>query len=103
MGATSLLPEVDTGSDLLVQARYGGSYEGAPWLCFPVHVQRFAEREWRNWDGEEIECGRFWRHAQGERWLIGLGMTPTDSYDHLISQVCARLGLDRDALTEEPA
>ena len=87
----------------IAQARYGGSYEGAPWLCFPVHVQRFAEPEWRHWDGDSIECGQFWRHAQGEGWLIGLGKTPTDAYDDLISQVCARLNLDRATLGAETA
>ncbi len=87
----------------IVQARYGGSYEGAPWLCFAVHVQRFADPEWRDWDGEEIECGRFWRHARSEGWLIGLGQTPTDAYDDLIGRVCARAGLDRGALAEELA
>ena len=87
----------------IVQARYGGSYEGAPWLCFPVHVQRFAEPGWRAWDGDEIECGRFWRHAQGEGWLIGLGQTPTGAYDDLLGRVCARLGLDQAALTGNPA
>ena len=87
----------------IVQARYGGSFEGAPWLCFPVHVQRFAEPAWRDWDGDEIECGEFWRRVQGEGWLIGLGKTPTDAYDDLISQVCARLNLDRAALAAETA
>jgi hypothetical protein len=87
----------------IVQARYGGLYEGAPWLCFPVHVQRFAGPEWRHWDGDAIECGQFWRHAQGERWLIGLGKTPSDAYDDLTSQVCTRLSLDRAALAAETA
>ena len=51
----------------------------------------------------EIECGQFWRHAQGERWLIGLGKTPTDAYDDLISQVYAHLHLDRATLGTETA
>ena len=87
----------------IVQARYGGSYEGAPWVCFPVHVQRFAESEWRAWDGDDIECGRFWRHAQDENWLIGLGQTPTDAYDDLLGRVCTRLGVDQAALAGKPA
>ena len=83
----------------IVQARYNGSYEGAPWLCFPVHVQQLAKPPWRDWDGSETECERFWRRARDREWLIGLGSNPAAAYDNLIDQACARLRLDRATLT----
>jgi hypothetical protein len=86
----------------IVQARHNGSYEGAPWLCFPLHVRRLADPTLRDWDGDEIECARFWRLARDREWLIGLGSTPMAAYDNLIDQACARAGVDRADLTEEP-
>ncbi|MGE5289718.1 MAG: hypothetical protein ACM3ML_21505 [Micromonosporaceae bacterium] len=86
-----------------MQARYNGSYEGAPWLCFPLHVQWLTDQHLRDWDGDEIECERFWRRARDQEWLIGRGDSPTAAYDDLIDQACACVGVDRAALTREPA
>lgn len=86
----------------IVQARYNGAYEGASWACFPLHPQRLTEAPWRNWDAEEIECQAFWKAAQIQELLIGLGDSPTAAYDNLIDQACARAGVDRAALTKEP-
>ena len=90
----------------IVQARYNGAYEGAPWLCFPLHPRWLLEPDWREWDGDEIACEAFWRRSrsQQERFnLIGRGDSPTAAYDDLIDKACARVGVDRAALTEEPA
>lgn len=88
----------------IVQARYNGTYEGAPWLCFPLEVHQLAEVEqWRRWDGDETECQAFWRTAQINEFLIGRGDSPTAAYDDLIDQACAHAGVDRAALTKEPA
>jgi len=90
----------------IVQARYNGAYEGVPWLCFPLHPRWLLEPDWREWDGDEIACEAFWRRTreQQERFsLIGRGDSPTAAYDDLIDQACARVGVDRAALTEEPA
>ena len=85
----------------IVQARYNGDYEGAPWVCFPVHVQRLSEPWWRDWDGDEIECQAFWTAVRYRGLLIGHGGdTPTAAYDNLIDQACARAGVDRAALTK---
>lgn len=86
----------------IVQARYNGSYEGAPWLCFPVRPGQLIEPYWRGWDGDEIECAAFWRAAGVQGRLIGRGDSPIAAYDDLIDQACARVGVDRAALTEEP-
>ena len=97
----------------IVQARYGGSYEGAPWLGFPLQVHELVHRDehspprfyqyFRGWDGGEIECERFWRLDRDQDYLIGRGDSPTAAYDDLIDRACARLGVDRAALTDEPA
>jgi hypothetical protein len=96
----------------IVHARYNGSYEGAPWLCFPVQIEGLAHhderspgfhQQLRHWDGDEIECERFWRRARDGEYLIGRGDSPTAAYDDLIDRACARVGVDRAALTEEPA
>lgn len=87
----------------IVQARYAGAYEGAPWLCFPLHPRWLLEPVWREWDGDEIACEAFWRRVRERFGLIGRGDSPTAAYDDLIDQACARVGVDRAALTEEPA
>ncbi len=87
----------------IVQARYNGSYEGAPWLCFPVHPGRLIDPALHGWDGDETECASFWRSAGIQERLIGRGDSPTAAYDDLIDQACARVGVDRAALSEDPA
>jgi hypothetical protein len=87
----------------IVQARYNGSYEGAPWLCFPLHPRWLMDPAWLGWDGDELQCQAFWTGARAQDRLIGCGNSPTAAYDDLIDQACARVGADRAALTQEPA
>lgn len=54
-------------------ARYGGIYEGAPWICFPVYAELLAKGQWRDWQGSDIECAEWWAQAIWEEWPIGLG------------------------------
>jgi hypothetical protein len=68
-----------------------------------MHPGRLIDPAWRGWDGDEIECASFWRSAEIQKRLIGRGDSPTAAYDDLIDQACARVGVDRTALTEEPA
>jgi hypothetical protein len=86
----------------IVQARYDGSYEGAPWLCFPLHPTWLKDPAWYGWDGDERECTAFWESARIQNRLIGRGHSPTAAYNDLIDQACRRLGIDRAALTEQP-
>ncbi len=86
----------------IVPARYHGIYEGAPWICFPVHPQWLTEESWRDWDGEERDCRVFWQRPHVQELLIGRGDSPTAAYDDLIGQACARAGVDRAALTGSP-
>lgn len=88
----------------IVQARYNGTYEGAPWLCFPLQVPYLIEPAWRDWDdADEIRCQYFWKAVPLQNRLIGRGHSPTAAYDDLIDQACARVGVDRAALTQRPA
>ena len=87
----------------IAQARYNGSYEEGPWLCFPLRPAQLMEPRWREWDGDEGACAAFWSGAQAQEELIGRGDSPTAAYDDLIDQACARVGVDQAALTEEPA
>jgi hypothetical protein len=87
----------------IVQARYQGVYEGAPWLCLPLHPRLLMEPKWLEWDGDERECEAFWTRGRIQDQLIGRGDNPTAAYDDLVDQACARVGVDRAALTQEPA
>lgn len=85
----------------IVQARYGGIYEGAPWLCFAMDAEHLTT-EWRDWDGDELQCQEFFRKAQEWDSLIGRGDSPTAAYDDLVDRACSRAGVDRAALTKQP-
>ncbi len=75
----------------IVPARYHGTYEGAPWICFPVHDQRLTEPRWRNWGGNERDCQAFWQSPHIQKLMIGRGNNPTAAYDNLIDQACAHV------------
>jgi hypothetical protein len=86
----------------IVQARYNGSYEEAPWLCFALRPAQLMEPRWREWDGDEGACAAFWKGVLAQEELVGRGDSPTAAYDDLIDQACARIGVDRAAQTKEP-
>jgi hypothetical protein len=86
----------------IVQARYNGSYEGAPWLCFPLHPHRLGDERWRDWSGGDIECAEFWRTAVNDDWPIGRGESPGAAYDDLIAWACRRAGAERSSMEAEP-
>ena len=69
----------------------------------PRHPPWLMDPDWREWDGDEIECAALRRAAQVQGRLIGRGDSPTAAYDDLIDQACERVGVDRATLTEEPA
>jgi hypothetical protein len=86
----------------IVQARYNGSYEGAAWLCFPLHPHRLGDERWRDWSGGDIECFEFWRTAINDDWPIGRGASPGAAYDDLIAWACRRAGAERSSMEAEP-
>ena len=76
-----------------MQARYNGSYEGAPG-CFPGVCNGSLIHHGATRGGDEIECEAFWRGVRAQQRLIGRGNSPTAAYDDLIGQACARAGVD---------
>jgi hypothetical protein len=86
----------------IVQARYNGSYEGAPWLCFPLQPHHLGDERWRDWSGSDIECMEFWRTAVNDDWPIGRGESPGGAYDDLIAWACRRAGTERASLEAAP-
>jgi len=83
-------------------ARYGGSYEGGPWVAFPVSPWVLGEHYWRDWCGSDIECSAWWDRAVTEDWPVGRGTTPDLSYLDLIETVAARAGITLSDWSEEP-
>jgi hypothetical protein len=87
----------------IVQARHNGDDEGAPWVCFPVHVQRLS--------GAMV--ARLGRRRNRMPGVLDGGAIPgtpdrprrhpTAAYGNLIAQARARAGGDRAALTKKPA
>lgn len=91
----------------IVQARYGGSYEGGfggsgDWLAFPVNPWELAEPAWEDWCGSDVECMKWWDRAATEKWPIGHGASPDAAYTDLIDQVAREVGLSAWDLMEAP-
>jgi len=83
-------------------ARYQGTYEGAPWLCFPVHAELLAKGQWRDWQGSDIECAEWWAEAQREGWPVGLGGSPDQAYQNLIERTAEKAGINLEEWSAEP-
>lgn len=83
-------------------ARYGGTYEGASWICFPVHAELLAKGQWRDWQGDDIECAEWWAQAQREGWPIGLGSSPDLAYGNLIARAASKAGISLADWVAEP-
>lgn len=69
----------------VMQARYGGSYEGGDWLafnCYPDVIDKDSH-------GDDISCSGFWGFGQGQP-MVGRGATPNKAIFDLIK----RLGSD---------
>jgi hypothetical protein len=90
----------------IVQARYGGSYEGglgaAAWLAFPVSPHRLQDEPWAEWNGSDIPCAEFWGTVNAESWPVGRGVSPSAAHDDLLDQVCRLAGVDRAVLDRAP-
>jgi hypothetical protein len=76
----------------IVPSRYGGTYEGASWLCFPVSPGKLADSVWESWDDSDVECCEWWENAREQEWPIGFGSSPTDAYMDLMRTVVKRDG-----------
>lgn len=67
----------------IVPARYGGAYEGAPWLAFPADPCAIPE----GWDGGDPECAGFF--ADYRDAPIGRGSSPDAAHRNLIERLRA--------------
>lgn len=86
----------------IVKSRYQGTYEGAAWICFPVHAERLALGQWRDWQGSDIECAEWWARAQREEWPVGLGPSPDLAYENLIARAGSKAGINLADWVAEP-
>lgn len=68
----------------IVPARYGGAYEGAPWLAFPY---RIADSTHTHWDGNDVECKQFWVEVDDQDFPIGRGASPSEALADLSQHV----------------
>lgn len=65
----------------IVRSRYGGCYEGAPWLAFNLDPNQIPE----DWNGGDTECSEFFFKTD---LPIGRGASP----DGAIEDLDRRLG-----------
>lgn len=72
----------------IVPSRYGGAYEGHPWLAFPTHP-RTLPGLCPGWDDSDVECAHFWGRVRDDaaRWPIGGGDSPTEAYESLVAEL----------------
>lgn len=86
----------------IVPARYGGTYEGGPWICFPVHAERLAKGQWRDWQGDDLGCAEWWAESVRQGWPIGLGASPDLAYRNLIERAAEKAGINLADWSAEP-
>lgn len=83
-------------------ARYQGTYEGARWLCFPVHPEVLDESRWRGWQGSDVCCMTWWDQASRDGWPIGRGSSPDLAYQDLIERAGEKAGINPQDWVAEP-
>ena len=64
----------------IVMSRYQGTYEGAPWLAFPVDSEDLADSDYA---GEDSECMIFFSECEERQVPIGRGATPDEALANL--------------------
>ena len=60
----------------IVEARYGGTYEGGNWLSFPA-LPHELEEKYPDWDADDVSCQEFW--FSDESASIGRGSSPNNA------------------------
>ena len=61
----------------VVEARYGGIYEGRNYLAFPCNEDELP----LGWNGSDIVCSAFWSNYKG---LVGKGKTVKEAKTDLV-------------------
>jgi hypothetical protein len=64
----------------IVSARYGGVYEGAPWVAFARHPDELPIE----WNAGDVFASPYYEEHSEE---IGVGMTPDAAYRNLLEKV----------------
>jgi hypothetical protein len=68
------------GRATIIQARYGGAYEGAEFIALPLLLRDVPPAV----QGDDLSCARFFRNPPV---ALGLGDTPSDAYNDLIDKI----------------
>lgn len=68
----------------IVQARYSGVYEDAPWLAFPCDVEWLTNNE--DWNGDDGDAQFFWWQEYANA-PIGRGQTPDAALADLTKRI----------------
>jgi hypothetical protein len=68
------------GRATIVQARYGGAYEGAEFVALPLLLSDVPAEV----QGDDLSCAGFFRHPPV---VLGIGDTPNDAYNDLIDKI----------------
>ncbi len=67
----------------IVSARYGGVYEGGPWVAFARHPDELPIE----WNAGDVFASRYYEEHSDE---IGVGMTPDAAYRNLLENIEGR-------------
>lgn len=65
----------------IFKTRYGGAYEGAPWVA--VNEDTGSEWLWKA-QSDDITCFLTWERAEEDGMPLGRGYTPEDAYEDLV-------------------
>lgn len=82
----------------IVQARYGGTYEGTAWLAFPCHPEELKGL-CPSWDGDDTDCYEFWIYVGDSGWAIGKGHAPEEAHESLMVQIKRLVEEKKDGTT----
>ena len=85
-------PEYDLYPIVIMQARYGGTYEGGAWLaigCFES-LEKAGLKDYV--EGDDCDAVEFW--TSGKSWKIGRGPNPNSA----AMDLCTRNGFDPNML-----
>ena len=70
----------------IVAARYGGVYEGARWLAFPLAAAAIPDEVM----GNDLTCSAFFEEIEGSDFPLGRGSSPTEAHEDLVAKVGGR-------------
>lgn len=93
---------VSTYPVTIVPARYGGTYEYAAWLAFPVDPAVLNADAWQGWDDSDVECAEWHARSREEGWPVGRGAAPDLAYQDLIVRAAEKAGINLASWNASP-